>query len=242
MSEKPDDTNARKEESVQEFLEAEIKATEASIKHRIIGGVILMVFVFSYLTWMYVSVRKIMVPETMADIAYYRVHDGMPTLCSSVKTEFIRRAPTTVALVGEQVIAALPETRKLAEAKVTDFLNKEMEEIRDQAGAYFREVLLDNGNVIRENLVAMQDPVQGPKIAEELATEMIDKGQAAMETVTQKTFDGFLLESEQVLKDIRDALVRIEQGEKLTHEQATLKRFIQLLHLHTSRNAIAERI
>lgn len=225
------------EMDAKDFLEAEIKNNETSAKRWLIGGLILLAFICSYLTWMHVSIRKLMVPETIAGIVFENTRQAMPQLLENVKKELIGRAPSAVAEAGERIISSIPEVRGLAEKKTIAFLDQEMENIRGQVSKYFREVLLDNKDIIQENLVKMQDPESGSKaVAEELTLKITEKGKAVIEGVMNKSFESISAESKEILEGIRDELVRIESGENLTHEQATLRRFVQLLYIHSARN------
>jgi hypothetical protein len=203
-------------------------ATKKSSMYWKFGGAILLIFVFSYLTYAYVQVKNFLQPESIAATI-----DGL----------VIDKAPVMVKEGANSLIAMAPDVIETGKAKALEYIPLARIELEGTFESLVKDALAEYSAVVNTALTdALKDPAnkaiilqvnKSPKAAADLIakagkrfTDELDK---ILRKETGESLNKKLSESQRMLAEIRDKLRRLQKGENLSAEERLERHFLQLV-------------
>lgn len=230
-------TATNQEQLAVDFLKKEIAQNQAQARRWLVGGVILLVAVGSYLLWIHFSIARIVEPKSLASIVRSQVTIALPDLQANAQQSLIGAAPDAVKNGCDKVVATVPEVRKELEKQILKFIDSEMEAIRQRIRTEFDKTIVEQKDQLRAGFQRMKDPKQAEAIASDLTRKLVTHFKSVLTEMTGRTSKNLVTESRTVLEKIRSDLKRIESGKSLSEEDKRLREFIQLLYIQAVRNA-----
>jgi len=213
-------------------LRQELTAYEASLKRSglywKIGGAVLLIFVFSYLTYSYVQIKNFFQPESIAATV-----DGI----------VIDKAPLMLKESSNGLIAMAPDVIDSGRAYALNFIPLARIELETAFELLVKEALAEYGAVVKTALSdTLKDPAnraiilqinKSPKAADDLVSIAGKKFLEDLDKILkQETGEGLnkkLTESQKQLAEIRDKLRRLQKGDNLNAQERLERHFLQLV-------------
>jgi len=217
-------------------LRREMTEFEGSLKKSAlywkIGGGLLLIFVFAYLTWSYAKIRTFVQPESIAATVDGVVLDKGPELIKEMSNSLIAMAPEVIETGKTQAMEFIPLLRKDLEAMLRDMVKDAVKEYGSIVDSVLSESLKDPANkaiilTISSSPKATADMIA--KVGKGFTAE-VDK---VLKRETGEGLNQKLVQSQKQLQEIRDKLRRLQSNVGLNAQERLERHFLQLVLAET---------
>ncbi len=142
-----DDTEARVQEversveSLESQVRAQIARTKAGARAVLIIGIIIIIAIFIYMSWISKKAGEVFEPIGLVDMMEVRVQAELPAAVQKLEVSLKSQAGEHVAALRKQVVAQIPVLAQKAEELAVDAIDRLADELEAKVGDVVSEVL-----------------------------------------------------------------------------------------------------
>jgi hypoxanthine-guanine phosphoribosyltransferase len=209
----------KKVKAINEQLQADIKKKRNSMIVSIIGGIILMIIVLFYFSWIKGMIKEVIQPEGLMMMAGGKVKSLLPQLSKDMEEQLKAQAPTIAKYSSEQVLLAIPEGRVFLEK---EFIMK-TEEAMDQFIGEFDKVVTEALEENRTVIVGFMRDASNPAKKDELTNDIY---KSLKEQFNQDYIKEDIDSYTKVLNRLNGKIKHLYEGVDLTEEEMIVRDII----------------
>lgn len=166
-------TTPTSESAAQHYLQEQLEKTRKTLRISKIVATIMVLFIFTYMTWLTKSLGSYLEPKSAADIVLGEAQGFIQEQSSALSARLETEVPQFIADIPDWVLRQLPEYRKIIQDEATNFVAKYCEESSKELGKTIDEFIEDHKADIKEFLKGAQDELLIKQVAKEIEDDLI---------------------------------------------------------------------
>lgn len=217
MSDK-ESTTPTPSSAAEQYLQAQLLKTKKTLRTSKIVATVMVLFIFSYMTFLTTSLGSYLQPKTAAEIILSETQGFIQEQSGALTARLEKDIPEFITELPEWVLRQLPEYRAVIQMEATNFVANYCKDSSVELGKMIDDFIEENKTDIQEFLKGAQDELLIKQIAKEIEDDLVK----------------FVKEQE-----IGDAKI----GDKITATLGTLKRSKKLAeHYAKGKDLTAEEL
>lgn len=208
-------------EQLEKKIDAQIARAKAMQTTTLVIGVVLIVIIIGYFMFMASQVRKMMVPQDLAEIAGDQIRTRVTELTPELEKAARENAPKLVdSLVNEIIENQLPSGRQFLEEMIKEESTRQLDRMENILVESFREVIDQNDEAIRSLVEALKND-EGRETFQESIRALL------LEALNDGEINVALDSYGMALEEVNGLLLRLSSpDEELTNEERITKQLI----------------
>lgn len=211
-----------------QFVADELAKARSSLKKTRLVGIILLVFVASYMSFITISLMNYLEPKSAAELANVKISEQVDERANDIAVQLKTKIPTFIAQLPDFVLGKLPEYREALESKMETDLTDYCLTASTQMGKQLDDFLVLHKDNIGHLLKVADDKealkLLATDIEQELMSYLEEKPEGGGESIKAK-----LDSSLDALKRIEKQMDRLANGKDLTPQEKKTRRAIALV-------------
>lgn len=172
--------------SIDSFFESEISRLEKSNRNWTIGGILILLFITSYLTLLLVMARTFLDPRNAALLISAKVEENAPEFLFQSEQALRKKAPALAAQMSETFLAAIPEFRVAAQNQLELTHQQMIPHLSEEFQSIINTYVDDN----REWLEALADGNDIDNFADTFTSDVMDRLGKSLEAELMENYEG----------------------------------------------------
>lgn len=172
MSDK-ESTASTAESTAEHYLQAQLARTRKTLRTTRIGASVLVLFIFSYMTFLTTSLGKYLEPKTAAEIILSETQGFIQEQSGALTARMEKEIPEFITEIPEWVLRQLPDFRALIQTEATNFVSQYCKDFSVELAKFIDEFLDEHKADIQEFLKGAQDELLLKQIAKQIEDDLI---------------------------------------------------------------------
>lgn len=202
--------------TARDYLAQDFTSLHKQRKRTAITGIVLVVLVFAYMTWLYGAVRHMTKPDNLADAMAGYVEVSLPDWKRAAKNVVQTEAPRVARYVGDTVVRELPAVLRTAiESMVIEYTNDIAQTAAKHLEAAFVELVVGARDELKQAAESGIEEDQAALMARALDHQL---QRAAKQTSSNPFEESVLVKLEKSQKALESLNNRLEKLLAPDHE------------------------
>ncbi len=211
-----------------QFVADELEKARSSLKKTRLAGVILLVFVLGYMSFITINLVKFLEPKNAAEVANGVIAEQVDQKASDIAAQLKIKIPSLIAQLPEFVLGKLPEYREALENKVetdlTDYCLSASAHMGKQLDDFLVEHKASIGNLLKTADDKEALKLLATDIEQEFMSYLEEKPEGGGESIKEK-----MATSLDALKRIEKQMDRLANGKELPPKEKKTRRAIAIV-------------
>ena len=220
----------KKVDGILSQINSDIKRKKNTMLVSVVGGIILLIIVFIYFSWIKGLIQEVLEPKGLMLMGRDKIERMLPEVSKNLEESLKKEAPNIAKYSSQQILLAIPDGRKYLENQFIMKTEEAIDSLVTEFDKMVSDALMENRSTITAFMRDASDPVKKEQLTQDIYQSL--KLQFSQDDI-KPDIDSYT----KALQNLNKKIKYLYEEEDLTEEEALVRDIIFALRELASRGA-----